>query len=177
MRFIRSLPIWITWASFSLSTWGVVTATPISWNLNGTESVGGAPVTGSFIYDADTNIFSNWSISIPDVPSLSIVAETLTPADSFFVFGNPGPLFDIIFLSDNPQNQMISLALVGLSDAEGTVNLLEPSTIESITRQQDLVVGSATAQVPEPKSYALVLIGGIGAFVWRRNRTYFVSSR
>lgn len=34
-------------------------AAPVTWTLNNVKTVGGVTVTGSFVYDADTNTYSN----------------------------------------------------------------------------------------------------------------------
>ena len=39
-------------------------AFPVTWTLNGASFSDGGTATGSFVYDADTNTLSNWSVSV-----------------------------------------------------------------------------------------------------------------
>jgi len=98
-------------------------ASPITWTLSGVTSLG-TTITGSFVYDADTNTYS--SIDIVTLGGSVIPSETWTvEADT-----GDGPTF--LGLVDTPNPNQTGADLLGLfftgnplTDAGGTVRISE----------------------------------------------------
>jgi hypothetical protein len=60
---IKRIGAAVSLASFLLMFGGSVQATPLTWSLSGATLNDGSTASGSFTYDADTNAYSNYSIS------------------------------------------------------------------------------------------------------------------
>jgi hypothetical protein len=153
-------------------------ATPVLWTLQSTVLTQGT-VSGSFIFDADTNTYSGWSIVIPFEPTpYNMVAETLTPANSLRTGPNPTAFrFEII---DNDSIDLFNLSFVDpLTNAGGTDTFRAPSfsSVGSFAQnafngsKDPIISGSVIGTaLPEPGS-GVLLIAGIAAIVaWDRSR-------
>ena len=163
---------------------GSARAVPVVWTLQNISFVDGATASGSFTYDATTQIYTAWSITTTATVNPSAIGFTSLPgatyntnsytnastssylnASSFGVRSQPGPgilQFGLVFAHP-------------LTDAGGTVALktssggFESTASGFASRPVVAGVGSvfaAPSAVPEPASAALLLAGG-AALIWR----------
>ena len=58
----------------------LASGSPISWTLSGVTFNDGGSASGSFLYDANTDMFTNWNVSVTAGSALG--AFSYTPADS-----------------------------------------------------------------------------------------------
>src|ERR1700733_5753499 len=66
-------------AAITVPAWG----SPVVWTLqNAALQPGGGSLSGNFTYDADSNTYSNWSITVTGATSYSVTQETFTPDNS-----------------------------------------------------------------------------------------------
>lgn len=162
---------------------GAAHAVPVVWTLNHVSFVDGATASGSFSYDAATQIYTAWNITTTPTVNPAAIGFTSLPgaayttngytnastssylnASSFGVRNLPGPgvlQFGLVFASP-------------LTGAGGTVALktvgggFESTASGFASRPVVAGVGSVSASpVPEPASAALLLAGG-AALLWRR---------
>ncbi len=176
-----------------------LTAQPITWTLQnlsfdyGSGPVGGAPgsitATGWFIYDADTQTYSNWDIVVTGGTD-SLLDKTYTPSDSYvpslyttlahtsvqFNYLSPGliPNFNGDYLNgtqtsmiafdfhDDPYGGGLSTA-PGLTDQGGTFSLLTAITKTydfSNSSSYEVRTGSlSSAAAATPEPSSMVLAG------------------
>jgi hypothetical protein len=154
-------------------------ADPLQWNLSTlTFSAtsfppGGAAttgtVTGSFTYDANTNVYTTWSIDISGFPGTAVPASglLLTPADTsiagFCTGCNRFSIYDPAALS--PFWTLLLDFTQPLTDAGGTVSIndtfFQLNAPNFATFRLQGPSGSVSA-VPEPSSAALILVVAIG---------------
>ncbi len=168
---------------------GIAQAGPILWTLSGVTMFDGATAFGSFVYDADSNVFSQIDVTTaggsvfagahyvgqPPVPGLNL-------PDRLILVTSPVPInfFGTPALALYPS--------VGLTNAGGVVNLLGgvrsdsfESTCEALWSAADCdapgtvrryfssgqLRGSA---VPEPATSCLTALGVLVMFCVRRAR-------
>ena len=167
---------------------GGANAGPITWVLSpvslGQEFTG--TMTGQFTYDADTNTYSNWSISTLNVNLVPLVVTPpvldssdnpipldvqFTPATSSLSFGVPGG-----FLLQNPSGSVslslefctppLPCSLTPLTDSVGTTQLLAFYVVRGHTVDVPEMIsftafgfGSASS-TPEPTSLGITVLGG-----------------
>ena len=170
---------WVVIVSFTVAP-AVVFAIPINWAFNNAVFDDGGMATGSFIYDADTNIHSN--ISITTSAGSSFVGSTyFTHLSTFSAAGFLGPVDSIAADLGAAGAHSMSLFFVGgLGNAGGTVSLLilapSPSGNINGSRENLCDLGSPTCagsngirgfvqgtvvgtMVPEPAGLALFSLG------------------
>jgi hypothetical protein len=166
---------------FVLGAAHTILADPLQWDLSTltfsatsftTGAVSTGTVTGSFTFDADTNIDTTWTIQLSGFPSTPVPASglLLTPADSSLFCTPCSPNY---FLITDPTlaNALVGLGLFftqPLTDAGGTTPVdsftgtgLVLNTPNFGTFLLQSPGGSAFA-VPEPSSAALTLVVAIG---------------
>ncbi len=169
---------------------GLAQAAPILWTLSGGTMIDGATAVGSFVYDADTNMFSQIDITTaggsvfagahyvgqPPVPGLGLPDRLILVTSSVPInfFGTP------------------ALALypsVGLTNAGGVVGLLGGIRSDSFETTCGVLWSAAdcdapgevrryfssgqltASAVPEPMSICLIALGVLVMFCGRRART------
>jgi len=147
-------------------------AAPILWTLNGVtiSGGGGGTVTGSFVFDADTGVYSNLAIT-STLPNASFdTSDVGGPFGSFATRVHMVANFGLADLSFQP-----SLVLdfsPALTNAGGSVSVgglsgrCDDAACASIFVTGNIFAGSA-ASVPEPASLLLLgagLLGGIARF-------------
>lgn len=113
----------------------LVSAAPITWQLSDAVFSDGGTVTGSFVYDADTDKVSSWSISVAGGDTVSFPPKTYSSSNQFNIeihqngptpiSTNPVVYFAFIRL-DTPAGNIIFCApdTQLLTDNGGTVSLL-----------------------------------------------------
>jgi hypothetical protein len=145
-------------------------ADPIVWSLQGIRFDDSATATGSFTYDALTNTFTNWNISVTAGPNFT--AYTYRPGvDSGFVGIHSDSQVDFVAFPPLTTGRYVRLTfLSSLTSVGGTIGLKTDHTDWecdncSVFRYITAGAVTTTAQVPEPSSLMLVavvlLIGGL----------------
>ena len=148
---------WVVIVSFTVAP-AVVFAIPINWAFNNAVFDDGGMATGSFIYDADTNIHSN--ISITTSAGSSFVGSTyFTHLSTFSAAGFLGPVDSIAADLGAAGAHSMSLFFVGgLGNAGGTVSLLilapSPSGNINGSRENLCDLGWIKNRSPSPTSRA-----------------------
>lgn len=114
---------------------GMALASPVTWKLANVHLSDGAVATGDFVYDASSNVVSNWNVSVsggdmqvwPACACPGFPAFTYDPANSQAGFQQQSIFKFLEFTGPsvfNSQNRELRLAFVSdLTDAGGTVNL------------------------------------------------------
>jgi len=167
-------------------------AIPIQWTLSNVIFNDGGTATGSFLYDADTNLYSSVAIITTGGSALPGAIYTTGEIDHFGAFGPPDA--HQIYLIDGlgqgsllDQHQITLTYLSGLTNSGGIVDLLQDPlrSFEGLCRdsiicdhpeiRRSVLSGSlVTASAPGPGTYGLLSIGlvGVGAATRRRNRKH-----
>lgn len=146
----------------------VASAGPVTWAIQNVTLNQGT-LTGSFIYDADlgaNGTFSNWSLTIPSLPSYGISAETLTPANSIVPSGFNSHTME--FEDPVTKNYVALYFFDPLTDAGGTdVMVANQGFIANFTTAtpQDFITSGIAQAVPEPGTLGLmmaaIMLGGV----------------
>jgi hypothetical protein len=151
-------------------------AAPVFWNLNGVSFADGGTASGSFVYDADADFYPTWSISVTGGTTAALPAYTyITP--SGFLGIHSATMADFVAV---PTTRYIRLSfLSALTNSGGTIGLNTATSFEcnNCSIRRNIVTGSVTSagvgSVPEPASWALMLLGfgATGYAMRRRQRT------
>jgi hypothetical protein len=183
MRFSSSL-IGMSWL-LGASVVGA-NASPLVWNIPTLtfQQLNSSPgtVSGVFTYDADTNSYSAWSIDISGF-SDSVLNGLATPATSTLAPFSASTNFPVLYSSGQAEFELAFgfvsggiFTSVPLTDLGGSVpGFAEVIDVPNFTSWNSGVVPVAASASPEPMPGVLVLLGGIGLFIyskWRfRRRT------
>jgi PEP-CTERM motif len=149
-------------------------AAPITWTLVDVTSSDGGSFTGSFVFDADTDVYSSVLIThVPDVVEPSALTfSTLNPSTDLvlnLLNGPPDP-------DGNIGRHSLTLDFAApLTDAGGDINVTGLATYFTGIRSQTIDSGTVDAvgvTVPEPSTWAMMLLGfaGLGFAGWRGRR-------
>jgi hypothetical protein len=145
---------------------GLSTAGTLTWTFSGT-TVNSGPVSGSFVFDFDTN----------SVDSVAVTAPQLDYGGTSFTFDYGSTASTLIFgTSANPNgsfvfNEVLTINLAtSLTASGGSVSISSTDLSEyeayptTLDRSADSVGGSVTApsSAPEPASLGLVFAGVVG---------------
>jgi hypothetical protein len=144
-------------------------ASLVEWTVQGLFIDGGS-LTGSFVYDADTNVYSSWDI----LASASILgpppSHNYLPSNSSTVGSSAA---GVIF-SAPADARTLSLGFnPALTNFGGLVDVSATEVFDSGSRFTfgAFAIGLPVAAIPEPSTYALMLAGlGLVGFVAHRRR-------
>ena len=153
-------------------------AIPITWHLDGVTFDDGGTATGSFEYDAATNLFSAISITtsangpfgttygIPTGIGNSRFFDTIT---SFPAAGKPRLLFDLLApMTDAGGTIGISFFAGGIFDGEG---FCTSNSCGNVNPARLITAGGITTAVAEPATLMLFGLSLIGLGLVRRRRS------
>ena len=130
MGSFRSVAFYVVLAAAAVS---VADCRPLRWTLqNVTLQPGAGTLSGTFVYDAVTNTYFDWSVLVQGAAPFGIVSETFTPVNSSLIIGTAF----FFSIRDATTNQYLTLSFGGvtpmpLTDSGGTVIL---STVGSSVR-------------------------------------------
>jgi hypothetical protein len=130
---------------------GTATAVPIKWTLSGITFLDGGTVTGTFVYDADTNTYS----------SVSIITTATNPPTAGFVPGatytapHPPSGADVLYAITNPSLPdltgtpvvIIRFAQV-LTNAGGTTNVFNVAEGTCFSNSCTSYAGNSRTEAP-----------------------------
>lgn len=160
-------------------------ATPLKWTLHNVLFNDGGTASGSFVYDADTNVLS--SVDITTTPGSSFPgAHYILPDISGAAFFAANPAFVTSNAADLTGTPLLALPIVAsLTDAGGIDWLFVGDPVEGTCGVADCYFGAAaravadgfisTSAVPEPATISLLMAGVAGAFIRRRRRAAAVN--
>jgi len=148
-----------------------VSATPLTWTLSGVAFNDGGTATGSFVFDADTGLYSAISIvtstnpvlgmgAIYGVPTGAGTATLFDTIEAFPPAGNDRLIFDLVAALTNAGGTIGINVGAGFPDAEGRCitdfcNVIGPPSRLITT---GAVVGPSNGQVPEPATLLLLAL-------------------
>lgn len=147
---------------------GVAHATLVFWTLQNDVFNDGGTAVGSFLYDADTNTYSSWSISVSGGNTVNFPPFTYTPGNSIFAGAHTPDTFGLQdpsqFINGNPAQDRILVFFFNsgpiLTNAGGTVPF---SGIECFqcgpSRNQSGSVLGGPVPTPEPGTATLLGAG------------------
>lgn len=152
-------------------------ATPITWNLSGVTFDDGGVATGSFVFNADSDVFT--AISVTTSGGTTAESHVYTSPTQFASAQFPDFFEGTMIVPGITAN--LSMALVApMTNAGGTINIQGPGSV-GITQEgicvtgdalcttanafRQIVSGSITTQnqsVPEPATLVLMTLGLVG---------------
>lgn len=133
-------------------------ANPLQWRAIVPFVAGGGEIFGGIMFDAAQGTYSNSSLEAAFYPQMSIVfpdADYVAGSSLFADFANGDAFLHLSFSSP-------------LFDAPNVVSIpLAPDSYLISGTQRFSLRGEITAQIPEPETYAMMLLG-LGALVGKR---------
>jgi hypothetical protein len=96
-------------------------AVPVMWTLSGATFNDGGTATGSFVYDADTNTLSNWSVSVAGGNTATFPPITYDTTTASGSISGQGATTTGVNLAAGGNRQLRTPSVSPLSNAGGTV--------------------------------------------------------
>lgn len=96
-------------------------AVPVLWTFNGATFNDGGTATGSFVYDADTDTLSNWSVSVAGGNTGSFPAFTYDTTNATGSISGQGATLTGVLLEAAGNRQLRTASVSPLTNAGGTV--------------------------------------------------------
>jgi len=167
--------------TFFLLFSGIANGTPMTWYLHDVTFDDGTNATGSYVYDADVNVWSEWNVSVEDgtLPGFTYLASnsSLSP-------NHPASASNASFLKTDPTQRYLNLVLLApMTNAGGDIDLLVATAITSqdsgsyecdncltLRAVNAGYVSSSPVPAPEPSTIAVIAVGLIGLAVSRKRR-------
>jgi hypothetical protein len=147
-------------------------AGPIVWQLVGVTFSDGASASGSFTYDAATDVYSAWNIS---VAAGILTAYTYQPSvDGGFVGIHPTGQVDFVAFPPATSGRYVRLAFASpLTNGGGIDRLRADNSGYECNNCSTFryIRGGQVASVPEPSNLTLLFAAFALAVVFRRART------
>jgi len=180
----------------ALGAAATASADPLQWDLStltfqGTSFPSGAvstgTVTGSFTYNADTNIYTTWSIELSGFPGTPVPGSglSLTPANTFCPQTLLCTATEFAIFNSTASSPFSAIGLFfaqPLTDVGGTVSIVPGSGILYLntpnfgTFHLQSPGGSVTA-TPEPSTSTMVVLAIFGLCVAYQRRRIVRSGR
>lgn len=169
-------------AALAMAAAAPALASPLVWTLTDVHFDDDTTATGTFTYDADTGLISDWSITISGGSVLPGFTYTKDGTQDAEVFPSGAGPFEVLSFSDNSDPLLITrymtLGTVSpLSDSGGIVALVaDGSSVDCDdcapyhTVDRGSVVALGDSPTPEPATWALTMLGfgAIGSTLRRR---------
>ena len=152
-------------------------AIPVTWVLSGITFADGGTASGTFVYDADANVFSAINIVTTPNPPLGATYGVATGLGNMLFFdtieglpaaGNDRLLFDLLSPLTNAGGAITINFASTLPDVEGTCTT---NTCDSLFPFRLITAGGVMGSVngvPEPAGWLLVLLGAAAGALSRR---------
>jgi hypothetical protein len=96
-------------------------AFPVTWTLSGATFSDGGTATGSFVYDADTDTLSNWSVSVAGGNTATFPPLTYDTTTASGSISGQGATLTGVNLSAAASRQLRMPSVSVLTDAGGTI--------------------------------------------------------
>jgi len=155
-----------------------VFGTPVYWTLSGVELTDGSVVTGSFIYDADANLFSDIDI-VSEQGTFTVLASTWPAAQenaSELVITPNVPLFFgalvpalVLFPSPALTDSGGTVTLDGVNGIS-SVGVIRDDACDGVTTNKQIDEGNLVGTaIPEPSFAALLGFLGLSAVLFKRS--------
>jgi len=152
-----------------------VTAIPLTWNVNATFN-DSSTLTGSYVYDADTSIYSSWNLT---TTAGDLVGRNYNPGNSIDYYVSPS---SFLFFDSSLSSYSIHATLTNpMTNMGGVINLSNVSECDPslafvsgyICFRSRYGEGTVTADIietPEPTTLSLMGLGLLGFGLSRRKK-------
>jgi hypothetical protein len=175
----------ITFASGFLFYSTSASASLLTWTLNNVTFNDGGTSVGSFVYDADTNLFSNFNISVAGGDITLFPPFMYSPATSFL--RPPLDATDLSLTSNDLQRTLFMMFEQPLTNAGGSILVQNPAGLGGDAEfsgtsppfgHRGFTAGTVDAPnaptIPEPSTLTLFGSGILAmlGYVWRRRNPF-----
>src|SRR5262249_10560937 len=147
-------------------------AGPIVWQLFGVTFSDGATASGTFTYDASSDLYSAWNITV--TPGILTAYNYRPGIDSGFVGIHPAGQVDFVAFPPATPGRYVRLTFASALTNAGGIDLLRTNNsgyeCNNCTTFR-YITGGQVASVPEPSTLALVFAAFVLAALFRREDT------
>lgn len=165
-RLGRHLQAWVFACVLGLAAHSAAWAVPLTWTISGTFDDGGT-LNGSFVYDADTDMVSNWNLMVAGGDT-ALPTFTYTPSNSGSPDGGSIDGFEIFVFTTPGFSRFMGFPLnPNLTNAGGSANIVvSPGNSSEINNffanQRNFMGGVATTSAADALA---MIISDVQAFV------------